>query len=169
MDLAACSSRTTTVYSSSWNWSRDRELNPRPTRYECVLTIYWSWIRQACPLLAQFGKAKFHFLKIIKWSRLPDLNRPPAVYDTAALPDELSRLGAGNPGRKDFVSLRGRREFYLPPFGATDGNRTHVSTLGRSHTTIVLRSLIKWRRTSPSLNLGRLALTTVRYPQVNLE
>lgn len=26
-----------------------------------------------------------------KWSRLSDLNRPPAVYDTAALPDELSR------------------------------------------------------------------------------
>ncbi len=27
----------------------------------------------------------------VSWSRLSDLNRPPAVYDTAALPDELSR------------------------------------------------------------------------------
>ena len=26
-----------------------------------------------------------------RWSRLPDLNRPPTVYDTVALPDELSR------------------------------------------------------------------------------
>ncbi len=45
----------------------------------------------------------------LKWSRLPDLNWAPTVYDTVALPDELRRL----------VNLN------LPkPTGAVSRNRT---------------------------------------------
>ena len=48
-----------------------------------------------CPLCQGTRDLTYHDF-IANWSRLSDLNRPPAVYDTAALPDELSRLVTGD-------------------------------------------------------------------------
>ena len=61
--------------------------------------------RHPCPLLkaCQAGFSE-------EWSRRPDLNRGPAVYETAALPTELRRPGAARSRilRKGMVSVNVR-------------------------------------------------------------
>ena len=43
------------------------------------------------------------------WSHLPESNRLPALYERAALPDELRRLSSGSWGRTNVDGFRGRR------------------------------------------------------------
>ncbi len=44
----------------------------------------------ACPLEPTVGFEPTTYLPRHPWSQLPDSNRPPTVYKTVALPDELS-------------------------------------------------------------------------------